>query len=89
MRYHLSYNEATGKFRIDETGATILTDDTNDYMLLLSADGLDLLIIISSLILEVNRYRGVKHYVSMEELRQFISKKNEYAIPELLVNVGD
>lgn len=32
MKYHLSYNEQTGQFRIDETGKTIQTNDTIGFV---------------------------------------------------------
>lgn len=47
MKYHLSYNEQTGQFRIDETGKTIQTNETIGFIYVAGAMYFSHLLIIA------------------------------------------
>jgi len=89
MRYHLSYNEKTGRFRIDQTGATIPSEDTKGFNMVWSSDDLWPLITAYNLIRARNADLDI--FMDTAAVRNYLDNhlrpldEND----DLVINTGD
>lgn len=88
MRYHLSYNEQTGQFRIDEQGKTIKTIDAEMFEPIKSSDDLWPLILAYNLARCGNAEKGL--IMKTSEVLTFLNT-HQYPFDEnhdLVLNTG-